>query len=220
METPELDRRGFLRGSLVATAGLTAVVSGLEIAESTPAFAAVRKPTIYSDTAWKAKPPKHPIPLVNGKPTKILIHHTATPNSTTYTKAHAFALARSIQAGHFANGWTDTGQHFTVSRGGIVMEGRHNTLKALGTRTKHVVGAHCPGQNDQLGIENEGNYMHQGLRGPHYTALIHLCAYLCQQYKISARHIYGHRDFFATACPGDVLYKALPKIRRDVAKLL
>jgi peptidoglycan hydrolase-like protein with peptidoglycan-binding domain len=47
-----------------------------------------------------------------------------------------------------------------------------------------------------------------------------MCAYVCQQYKVRPTEIYGHRDFKDTACPGDVLYKMLPKLRTEVAALL
>jgi hypothetical protein len=47
-----------------------------------------------------------------------------------------------------------------------------------------------------------------------------LCAYLCAQYGIKPTAIYGHRDFKDTACPGDRLYAALPRLRTEVARLL
>jgi peptidoglycan hydrolase-like protein with peptidoglycan-binding domain len=47
-----------------------------------------------------------------------------------------------------------------------------------------------------------------------------LCAYLCGQYRIRPTQIFGHRDFKDTACPGDVLYTMLPKLRSQVADVL
>ena len=47
-----------------------------------------------------------------------------------------------------------------------------------------------------------------------------MCAYVCQQYKVRPTEIYGHRDFKDTACPGDALYRMLPKLRTEVAALL
>jgi len=37
---------------------------------------------------------------------------------------------------------------------------------------------------------------------------------------ITSPNIAGHRDYLATACPGDTLYPTLPAIRRDVAALI
>ena len=44
-------------------------------------------------------------------------------------------------------GWLDTGQHFTVSRGGFAMEGRHRSLEIVRAGRQQVEGAHCTGQN-------------------------------------------------------------------------
>ena len=40
------------------------------------------------------------------------------------------------------------------------------------------------------------------------------------EYGIKPTEIYGHRDFKDTACPGDRLYAALPRLRAEVAGLL
>jgi peptidoglycan hydrolase-like protein with peptidoglycan-binding domain len=47
-----------------------------------------------------------------------------------------------------------------------------------------------------------------------------MCAYICRQYRIQPTELFGHRDFKDTACPGDVLYGMLPRLRKDVARLL
>jgi hypothetical protein len=60
------------------------------------------------------------------QPNKILVHHTASANSTDLSRAHAHSLARSIQNDHMdRRGFIDTGQHFTIRRGGFVLEGRY-----------------------------------------------------------------------------------------------
>jgi N-acetyl-anhydromuramyl-L-alanine amidase AmpD len=147
------------------------------------------------------------------------VHHTATPNSTDLSQAHAFALARSIQNNHMdVRGFIDTGQHFTISRGGFITEGRHRSLERLRAGSGHVVGAHCTGQNSQaIGIENEGLYTSVAPPAALYNQLVALCADICVQYGVPATQIYGHRDFASTECPGDVLYARLPKLRIDVA---
>lgn len=179
---------------------------------------AVAAPSIASCGTWGAAGPTQAITLLSRRPTKILVHHTDSSNSTDYSQAHAFAVARSIQQTHFNNGWIDSGQQFTISRGGYVMEGRHESLSALNGGTQHVLGAHCTGQNDvSLGIENEGNYVTVAPPAALYDKLVAMCAYTCQQYGVPASQIFGHRDFLATDCPGDVLYGMLPQLRSDVA---
>lgn len=212
-----MDRRGFLKGAVLIGTGVA--FGGLELGLAGPAqaFAA---PTIASVNTWGAAAPRGSLTVLNQRPDKILIHHTAGSNSTDYSTAHAYALARQIQQGHFANGWSDSGQHFTVSRGGHALQGRHNSLGALRSGIKHVIGAHCPGQNSlSIGIENEGTYTSVSPPAGLYDKLVILCAYICDQYDIHSNRIYGHRDYFATECPGDKLYAMLPKLRDDVHDL-
>jgi hypothetical protein len=214
-----LSRRDVMRGAVLL--GVGAATGGLSIAGATPALAAAA-PTIASCATWGARSPSSPVSVISSSPDKILIHHTASTNSTDYSQAHAYALARQIQGWHMNdNGWSDSGQHFTISRGGYVMEGRHSSLARLQAGSGMVVGAHCPGQNDKaIGIENEGLYTTATPPAALYNRLVQFCAYICDQYNIGASKIYGHRDYFATACPGDVLYAKLPQLRSDVAAAL
>ena len=178
-------------------------------------------PTIVSCAGWGARPNRGVLPVYHRRPVKILVHHTATPNGATGRPA-ALRLARSIQKFHMDHrGWPDAGQHFTVSRGGVVLEGRHRSLEFVRVGRWQVEGAHCTGQNVvALGIENEGTYSAVNPPAELWNKLRSLCAYLCAQYGIRPSQIYGHRDFKDTACPGDRLYAALPRLRSEVAGLL
>src|SRR5256885_749492 len=78
-----------------------------------------------------------------GTTRKIVVHHTDYPNTTDYSRDQAIWLAKDIQNLHMDhNGWSDTGQHFTVSRGGYVTEGRHRSLEGLTLGTEQVQSAH------------------------------------------------------------------------------
>jgi N-acetylmuramoyl-L-alanine amidase/Putative peptidoglycan binding domain len=183
---------------------------------------ALDTPSIISCADWDARDPRNPIKVHDRRPVKILIHHTATGNVTDYSRAHALRLARTIQNHHInRNGWSDSGQHFTVSRGGFVLEGRHRSVEMLRGGRRMVEGAHCSGQNIiAVGIETEGTYTRTGPTAQAWNRLRQLCAYVCKQYRVRPTEIYGHRDFKDTACPGDALYRMLPKLRTEVAALL
>lgn len=203
-------RRQFLTGTLLA--------GGVVLVGRLPAAEAAVGPAISDCATWGAQPAHAAITVLPQRPTKIIVHHTDSPNSTDYSQAHAFALSRSIQQSHFSRGWIDTGQHLTISRGGFITEGRHRSLSALQAGTQQVVSAHCTGQNEvAIGIENEGNYMTTQIRAQHYSALVTTCVYICRQYGIAPSQLYGHRDFNSTDCPGDLLYAKLPQLRQDVA---
>lgn len=209
-----LPRRAVLGGALAIGAG--AVV--LPLAASGRARAA-DGPTVLDTSTWGARAASSPINVLTTPPQKILVHHTDTPNTTDYSRAQAFNLAHIMQNDQMdVRHWIDTGQHFTISRGSYVMEGRHGSLAALRGGTRQVESAHCVGQNTvAIGIENEGTYSSVEPRDSHYATLVDLCVYICGQYRIPAYQIYGHRDFLATECPGDRLYALLPKLRSDVA---
>ncbi|MFB7606785.1 peptidoglycan recognition protein family protein [Streptomyces gardneri] len=211
---PNPRRRTLLTGAF-ALGAATVLPVGL----ADRARAAADAPVIADCAVWGARPPGGPLTILPTPPVKIIVHHTATPNVTDHSREQAFRLARSMQNWAMeGRSWTDTGQHFSISRGAYVVEGRHGSLAELRRGTRTVESAHCTGQNAvAIGIENEGTYTSVDPRGAQYAALVDLCAHICRQYGLRAYQIYGHRDFNATDCPGDRLYVLLPQLRRDVA---
>ncbi|MGW2722178.1 peptidoglycan recognition protein family protein [Streptomyces sp. NPDC001492] len=214
MPTPTPRRRSVLTGALAIGAG-TLMASGL----TTGTARAASGPTIAGTGTWGARPSSKPLNIIGGAPDKVIVHHTATDNVTDYSQAHAYALARAMQTYQMdTEGWIDTGQHFTISRGGYITEGRHNSLSTLQSGTQRVESAHCTAQNTvAIGIENEGTYNSVDPLGTQYAALVDLITHICRQYGLRAYQVYGHRDFNNTECPGDRLYALIPQIRRDVA---
>jgi hypothetical protein len=208
-----LTRRGVLGGTLGAPVLLALGGTGAAAAN-----AAVPQVSIASCGAWGARPPTRAVTIRDHRPNKIIVHHTAMGNPTDFSQAHAFQNSRDIQNLHMdRNGWIDSGQHFTNSRGGWLTEGRHGSLTALLHGQTMVSGAHCVGQNDQaIGIENEGTYLTEQPPQALWNRLVDFCAFTCQQYGIPATEIYGHLDFNATQCPG-LLHDRLPELRRAVA---
>ena len=86
------------------------------------------------------------------------------------------------------NGWADTGQHFTVSRGGYVLEGRHRSLETLDAGEHQVIAAHCPGENgNAIGIENEGTYVTETPPEALLDSLVELCVAVCRQFRPERR---------------------------------
>ena len=224
------DRRTLLRGSLAATAagaiglGSTGTAHAAPAAEgrgtASPARAAVAEPRIYSTAEWGARPPSDSIVVLDQVPTYIVVHHTANPgNSTDYSLAHAMEICRSIQNFHMdSNGWIDSGQQFTNSRGGYRLEGRHQSLSVVRGGTQHVQGANVGGYNSQvIGIENEGLYTSVDVPQALWDSLVDLVAWIADRYGTTMPNIRGHRDFNSTECPGDVLYGRLQELRDEVA---
>lgn len=183
------------------------------------------EPRIFSTGEWGALPPRTSIPVLADRPTSIVVHHTTNSNTSDFSQRRAFTVAREIQRFHMNDPrrrWLDTGQHFTVSRGGFILEGRHRSLEIARRGRGHVLGAHAgPNCNRRaVGIENEGTYGAALPPAGQRRALTELCAWLCRQYGIAPANIRGHRECSPTDCPGDSLFALLPELRRDVAALL
>ncbi len=185
------------------------------------------EPRIFTTDEWGARPPsgtgfsKHP---AEG----IVIHHTADPNrppeAQDREKEAAFKLARRIQDFHMddaSRAWLDTGQHFTISRGGIILEGRHASLAAA--KAGMVVrGAHASSvdryNESWFGIELEGiNTDGFHLTDDQWESLIELCAWLSVWGGFDPANIIGHKEILAghTECPGTVVDR-LDELRREV----
>lgn len=247
-----LSRRGLLRGvvggGVLATGGASLLAGGGRAV--TASYAAANRPRleaprVHSREEWGAVAARSRPQIVDRAPDRIVIHHTDTANSTDYSLKHAYRLSRSIQRFHMrGRGWSDSGQHFTISRGGHLMEGRGGTLDVIrgsaetagggkldkptsGTgapalvRPGFVVGAHTLRHNERaLGIENEGRYASTLPPERQFMALIELCAWICAIYRLSPDAIVAHRDLNDTTCPGGALYEKLPTLRWQVANRL
>jgi hypothetical protein len=215
-DTPALGRRELIARA-AAIAGGAALIGAADLTHSQPARAATA-PRVYTRAEWAARPPKSAASIIKA-PDHLVVHHMAFPNSTDYSLAHAFQLSRDCQDLHMdSNGWADTGQQLTISRGGYVMEGRNRSLQAIGQR-KNVMGAQTANENSHtLGIENEGTYITLLPPAALWNSLVQTLAWLCGVYGLDPHgSIVGHRDYNNTQCPGDAFYAKLPKLRDDVA---
>jgi hypothetical protein len=178
--------------------------------------------TIYTREDWGAIPPRRPPKVLDRPPDHIIVHHTTSPNTLDTSRAHAFALSRQIQRFHMqSRQWDDIGEQLTISRGGVVMEGRAGSLQAV-QENRLVVGAQSYQHNGHtFGIENEGTYSTENLPDALWSSLVRVCAWLCTAHALDpAVAIVGHRDYNQTSCPGDVLYRRLPELREAVRHTL
>jgi len=213
----EVDRRTLFRvglgGAVVAVIGTELVLPGTATATPSAEF-----PWIIDCDTWGARPSSSPIQISGNTTNKIILHHMAFPNVTDYSRDHAIQLAKDCQNLHMdVNGWADTGQHFTVSRGGYVLEGRHQSLSTLEAGQHQVIAAHCPGENgNAIGIENEGTYVTETPPQALLDSLVTLCVTVCRQFGLQAWDIFGHWDFRVTDCPGIAFYAQFPMVRSRV----
>ncbi|MFB9577500.1 peptidoglycan recognition protein [Streptomyces yanii] len=196
----------------------------------------VPKPPITSRADWGADESISPeAPEYNDTVKAVFVHHTAGTND--YSCADSAAIVRSVYAYHVqSNGWKDIGYNFLVDKCGKIFEGRKGGLD------RPVLGAHTYGFNrESTGISVLGTYTDTAAPSAVTTSVARIAAWKLGQYKgdpagstmltagatgsnlagtkftagtqYSFKQISGHRDGFATECPGTKLYGQLPTIR-------
>ncbi|MGX1883334.1 FG-GAP-like repeat-containing protein [Streptomyces sp. NPDC055287] len=170
----------------------------------------------------------------------VFVHHTVDSNNYSCTESPA--MIRAIYAYHVTprpdagyEGWKDIGYNFLVDKCGQIFEGRE------GGADLPVLGAHTFGFNSySTGIALLGNFE---TGRPTQTALdsaARVAAWKLGQYGVSPtgtvtleaaadtgkytkgqkatlNTVSGHRDGFATVCPGANLHSKLPAIRKFAA---
>lgn len=193
------------------------------------------RPRIVTRRGWGADESLREGGFVYTKKVKAaFVHHTASGNN--YLCSQAPSLIRSIYRYHVvSSGWRDIGYNFLVDKCGNIYEGR------AGGVAKPVMGAHTLGfNNDTMGIAVLGSFGNTKPAAAAVTAIARLTAWklglsgadprgktylksgggnLYRKGKnVRLNVISGHRDGFATECPGKLLYGKLGSARTAAAR--
>ncbi|WP_338060794.1 N-acetylmuramoyl-L-alanine amidase [Streptomyces viridochromogenes] len=166
----------------------------------------------------------------------ITVHHTDTPNNDP----DPAATVRAIYEYHaITNDWGDIGYHFLIDEAGAVYEGRYSGddgIPAFNPDGDLVTGFHSVGYNSgALGIALIGNLDKQGPTDAAKASLIRLIKVISRfkgldpqaqvtytnpvnGTKKDTHTVGGHRDYFATECPGQVMYDLLAEVRAAAAR--
>ncbi|MFF8841005.1 peptidoglycan recognition protein [Streptomyces sp. NPDC015130] len=216
-------------------------VNTAQAAQAAPVAAAAAKPyigprpKIITRKGWGADEKLREKGFVYTKSIKAaFVHHSATGNN--YTCRQAPSVLRGIYRYHVqSSGWRDFGYNFAIDKCGNIYEGR------AGGVAKPVLGAHTLGFNtNSMGVAVLGSYDKSSPPAAVLTAVAKLTAWKLGLHgvnpngttyltsgggnlykkgtKVKLRTISGHRDGFATACPGARLYGKLGTARTTSAK--
>ncbi|MFG2650096.1 FG-GAP-like repeat-containing protein [Streptomyces sp. NPDC048436] len=203
----------------------------------------VTKPPMISRAGWGADeslvedPPEY-IEKVKA----VFVHHTVGTND--YSCAQSASLVRGIMTYHVeTEGWNDLGYNFLVDKCGQVFEGRGGGTD-LPVRGAHTYGFNGESAGIAVLGDFEGDPATNKPAGKPTRAALEsvarVAAWKLGQYEgdptgkvtltaaddtgvwkkgdtPSLNTVSGHRDGFATACPGKNLYAKLPEIRRYAA---
>ncbi len=168
---------------------------------------AVKQPRIFTTDEWGAKPPKNKISYTD-RPVREIFHHTAghhreISNPKDESQAEFFRYCRDVQHFHMnGNGWSDSGHNFMIGRNGMIAVGRHMSLPAIKAGIM-VVSAHCPGQNDQPGVEHE--HLHEASMTPaQLFASARLFAWICSRTRMRVTALDPHSRYWSTSCPAEL----------------
>ena len=175
-------------------------------------------------------------PTYNDSIRQVHVHHTV--NSNSYSRADVPGLIRGMYRYHTQNlGWSDIGYNFLVDRFGRIWIGR------AGGARRPVRGAHTLGFNGtSVGVAVIGNFETTKPGKRVVRGVARLAAWKLDKYGRNPRGrirvtsegsdkyragrtvrlpvIDGHRDTNDTACPGQHLYDALPRIRRRAKRIV
>ncbi|MFI5680889.1 peptidoglycan recognition protein family protein [Streptomyces cellulosae] len=227
-EIPALDRRSTERE-------LLALRSGELTSEQRVKPYIGPRPRIATRRAWGADEKLRERGFVYTKKVKVaFVHHTASGNG--YRCAQAPSVIRGIYRYHVKSmGWRDIGYNFLVDKCGNIYEGR------AGGVAKPVRGAHTLGLNtNSMGIAVLGTFGSRKPPAAAVNAIVGLTAWKLGLHggnprgktylKSGGGNLYrkgknvrlnvisGHRDGFATECPGRQLYRKLGKARTTAAR--
>ena len=197
----------------------------------TPRPARAPAPRLFSRRQWGANEAwRGAGPWYNATIRQVHVHHTVNANS--YDRSDVPALIRGIYRYHTRTlGWSDVGYNFLIDRFGRVWIGR------AGGPARRVRGAHTLGFNhNSTGIALIGDFSDTAPSRRARTALVRLAAWKLDKARrqpagriwvgsegsdrfppgarVRLPVILGHRDTNQTACPGQRLYDALPRVRR------
>jgi hypothetical protein len=173
----------------------------------------------------------------------LTVHHTVTSNNDSNPAATVRAIYYDMAV---TDDFGDIGYHLLIDQAGNVYEGRYSGPDRLpvfgprqvGPRPSMVNAAHAGGFNaGNVGIALLGDLTSVRPTAAARASLVSVLAALAAATDLdplgttdyvnpiseatrTVRTISGHRDWNATACPGNTFYPTLPQLREDVAALM
>lgn len=207
-------------------------------ASPNPTYPAQPAMTMHSDwgpdLGWNPDPDCAPGPTIAGQLKFAVVHHTV--NSNTYGPGDSRAMVRAIWQYHVGSlGYCDIAYNFLIDRYGQIFEGR------IGGIDKAVVAAHSGGFNtSSTGAAWIGDWTAEQPPQAAWDAMLNLLAWKLSVHKVDPNlgftttsngggsrwpegtvvsfpsAIIGHRDVWATACPGNAFYPRMAELRAAV----
>ena len=217
--------------------GTSAADANVQQSPSGVAHGAAVQPAIVTRAQWGADESLRDCTPTSSETIKVgFVHHTAGSNS--YRPEDSAGLVRGIYAYHVqGNGWCDIGYNFLVDRYGTRFEGRYGSL------TQPIIGAHTLAFNrNSFGVSAMGDFTTAAAPAAMMTSISQILGWKLSLYNrdpyatdqlvsgggtgakwpagtsVTFNVVSGHRDGYATGCPGDVVYRQLGSLRDGAAQ--
>jgi uncharacterized protein with LGFP repeats len=219
--------------------GTSAADANVQQGPSATAHGAAVRPSIVARPQWGADETVRTCTPSEASTIKVgFVHHTAGSNS--YRPEDSAGLVRGIYAYHVqGNGWCDIGYNFLVDRFGTRFEGRYGSLNQA------IIGAHTLAFNtNTVGVSAMGDFTTAAAPAVMMTSISQILGWKLSLYNRDPRGtdqltsgggtgakwpagtvvrfnvVSGHRDGYATGCPGDVIYQQLASVRDATAQYI
>jgi hypothetical protein len=154
-----------------------------------------------SRRGWGAAPPaSKPTILLASRVDAIVYHYTAAGSDERPNHQECASRVRGIQLFHqHTRGWNDIAYNYLTCKHGYIFEGRgyQNKSAATGKNNSHTIAV-CFLGDDTLDRDDVTPAGRQ--------ALVEITRWIRER-RPAATQYRGHRDYMATSCPGDELYK-------------
>lgn len=157
---------------------------------------------LVTRAAWDARAPRS-VNLLEPEDARYLaVHYTAANADEQALHGNCAARVRGIQAYHMdVRGWADIAYSWVFCKHGYIYRGRGIGVRTAATGVANgytyaacFLGDDTAGRDD---VTKEGR-----------AALKEIHAFVTRNCP-NLRGVRGHRDFMATSCPGDELYRFL-----------
>lgn len=213
-----LNRRSLLKATTVL-GGATALGLGAQTAAWAEGLGAPS--SVVGTQAWGAETPRGELTTRDYRPTYLVVDQTWTPNTAAYSLEEAKATSRAAQQYAFGQSLPDSAHHFLVARGSQIMEGRHGSVAAAAGASTFVEGSLIGGyEAEVVTVLVQGDYSGIWPTQAMYGNLVHISAYLCQQYGIAPIDVRSPLNLAGGPVPDSHWNRVMELLQTDITRSL
>ncbi|MCR4340092.1 MAG: N-acetylmuramoyl-L-alanine amidase [Gemmatimonadaceae bacterium] len=150
--------------------------------------------------AWGARPPRSTSRLAPAAVRYLVVHYSAMDADEQVSHVNCPGRVRGIQNYHMdSHGWADVAYNWVVCKHGYIFRGRGWRVRSAATGPANGFSvAVCFLGDDTRGRDDATAAGREAIRSVHRFVGAH---------APNLEGVRGHRDFMATSCPGDELYR-------------